>query len=133
MLGIGLYLGEGSKVFETVTISNSDPKVIKLAIAWLYKACGVRKRNLHLRVHLYPDNNVENVLAFWSGETQIPLSQFGKTIIDIRKNKLKQNRRKLPYGTVHLKIRSGGVKDLGIYLHRKIMAWIDNCFKQARI
>lgn len=133
MLGIGLYLGEGGKAFESIRLSNSDPEIIKLAIKWFYRNCGIKRKNIRLRIHLYPDNNIKDALVFWSKETRIPLSQFGKTMIDIRKDKLKQNVKKLPHGTIHLSIVSNGVPAHGIYLHRRIMAWIDNSLKQARI
>ncbi|MCX6813477.1 MAG: helix-turn-helix domain containing protein, partial [Candidatus Azambacteria bacterium] len=35
MLGIGLYLGEGSKSHEEVRIASADPTIIKLGIKWL--------------------------------------------------------------------------------------------------
>jgi len=35
MLGIGLYMGEGSKSFEQVQITNSDPVIIRTAVTWL--------------------------------------------------------------------------------------------------
>ena len=34
LLGIGLYIGEGTKTYENVRIINSDPAVIKLAVKW---------------------------------------------------------------------------------------------------
>src|SRR3989344_4399304 len=36
MFGLGLYLGEGSKTYEITRVVNSDPDVIRLAIAWFY-------------------------------------------------------------------------------------------------
>ena len=37
MLGIGPYLGEGSKSQEEVKIVNAYPTIIKLGIKWLKK------------------------------------------------------------------------------------------------
>jgi len=133
MLGIGLYMGEGEKSHENIRLVNSDPKIIKLSLKWLYKSCGLSKKNIRPVIHLYPDNSIKKVLSFWSKEIDIPISQFGKTIVDIRKNKTKLNRRKLPNGTLHLKVISNGDINLGVYLHRRIMSWMDNCIKQVRI
>lgn len=130
MLGIGLYLGEGEKSHENIRIANSDPKIIKLGVKWLYNHCGIKRDNLKAFIHLYPDSNIDAALSFWSRITNIPISQFGKVVIDTRENKSKLRKRKLPYGTLHLKTKSNGNPNLGVYLHRRIMAWIDNCLKQ---
>lgn len=131
LLGIGLYLGEGEKAFPNVRIVNSDPGIVRLAVRWLRDACGAEKENLKPSVHIYPDNDIPHVLKFWSRVTGIPVSRFGKTIIDQRKNKSALKKRKLPYGTLHLRIVSNRVPRLGVYLHRKILAWIEKCIEQV--
>ena len=133
ILGIGLYLGEGEKTYENVRIVNSDPKIIQLAIKWFYNVCGVEKENFRPSIHLYPDNDIRTSLKFWSGITKIPISQFGKTMIDQRKNKSALKRRKLPYGTLHLHVMSKWLPHLGVNLHRKIQAWIEECITQIKI
>jgi len=133
LLGIGLYLGEGEKTYENVRIVNSDSRIIRLAIRWFYDICKVKRENFRPSVHLYPDNDIKEVLRFWSRETNIPASQFGKTIIDWRKNKSPLKRRKLPYGTLHLHVMSNGMPHLGVNLHRKIQAWIERCLAQIEI
>ncbi len=133
LLGIGLYLGEGEKTYENVRIVNSDPRIIRLAIRWFYDICKVERENFRPSVHLYPDNNIKEVLRFWSRETDIPMSQFGKTIIDWRKNKSSLKRRRLPYGTLHLHVLSNGMPHLGVNLHRKILAWIERCLGRIEI
>lgn len=90
MLGIGLYIGEGSKTQEIVRIVNSEPEVICLAIRWFEEGLGLNKSNFAPIIHLYPDNNVQKSLTFWSQITGIPLSQFGKTQIDTREKKTKK-------------------------------------------
>jgi lambda repressor-like predicted transcriptional regulator len=130
LLGIGLYLGEGSKLDERIRIINSDPKIIKLSVKWLKDICGLKKENIVPYVHLYPDNNIANTVKYWSKITDIPQKQFGKTQIDNRKNKSNKKRRKLPYGTLHLQVKSCGNKDFGVKLHRKIMGWIEAVYDQ---
>ena len=129
-LGIGLYLGEGTKNNEHIRIINSDPKIIQLAITWFKGVCDLKTENFSPAVHLYPDNNLEETLRFWSKTLQIPLSQFGKTQIDKRQGKAVKKRGKLPYGTVHLYIKSCRKKKFGRRLHRRIMGWIEVCFNQ---
>lgn len=124
MFGLGLYLGEGAKTAGIVRIVNSDPKVIQLAIAW-FLSLGIQKKQFAPRIHLYPDSNVQESLQFWSGATTIPLSQFHKPHVDRRVNKKLKKHGKLPFGTLHLGVRSGGKKEHGVFFSRKIQAWND--------
>ena len=129
MLGIGIYIGEGTKTHDIIRVINSDPKIIKLAIKWFREVCGLGIDNFRIRIHLYPDNNIEECLRFWSRNSGIPLIQFQKTQIDLRKNKKKFKRGKLPYGTAHLAIKSNGVKEFGVLLARKINGWMKEVLK----
>ena len=125
MLGLGLYIGEGAKSTSITCFVNSNPAVINLIIRWFIKALGLRKENLCLRIHIYPDSNQEECLRFWSRKTTIPRSQFQKTQIDRRQNKALVKSGKLPYGTAHLLAKSLGEKRFGVFLARKIMALSD--------
>ncbi|MBU6447848.1 helix-turn-helix domain-containing protein [Patescibacteria group bacterium] len=87
MLGIGIYIGEGTKSYEDVRIINSDVNVIKIAINWFIKVCGVPKENFSLRLHIYPDISDKEAKQYWSAATGIPALQFSKTQIDLRANK----------------------------------------------
>ncbi|MEK7140702.1 MAG: hypothetical protein AAB815_02850 [Patescibacteria group bacterium] len=129
MLGIGIYIGEGTKTHNIVRVINADPKIIKFIITWFEKVCGLSKENFRIRLHLYPDNRVKQSVKFWSNASGIPFRQFHKTYIDIRKNKKMFKRGKLPYGTAHLSIRSNGKKEFGVFLARKINGWIKEVLK----
>lgn len=130
LLGIGLYLGDGSKLYERIRVINSDPKIIKLAIAWFKSVCGLKNKNLTPAVHGYPDTDIEETIKYWLKVTGIPRKYFGKTQIDQRKNKSRKKRRKLPYGTLHLTVKSWGRKEFGVALHRRIMGWIEAALSQ---
>lgn len=41
MMGLGLYMGEGSKTHENIRVINSDPNIIKVAISWFRYSCGI--------------------------------------------------------------------------------------------
>jgi len=125
LLGIGLYLGEGTKSQETVQMINSDPKVIKLSIEWLKRICGLSVKNFTITVYAYPDNNIQKTINFWSKTTGISKNQFSKTQIDRRTDKLIKNKRKLAYGTARLTVKTNGKKEFGASLHRRIMGWIE--------
>lgn len=133
MIGIGLYMGEGSKTTGSIRIINSDPQILQFAVQWFKKICDLRDENFSLAVHLYPDNEIEKSLMFWSKTLNIPKNQFGKTQVDKRTGKKAFKRGRLPYGTAHLTIRSNNNSEFGIFLFRKIMAWIDIVIKQAGV
>lgn len=130
ILGIGLYLGEGSKSYENLGFSNSDPEIIKILVAWFKKNCQLNNKNFNPYIHAYPDNDIKKTLNYWSKITGIPKKQFGKTYIDKRTGKLRAKRKTLPYGTIDLRIRSYGEKEFGKRLHRRIMGWIESATNQ---
>lgn len=131
MLGIALYLGEGSKSQEEVRMVNSDPLVIKLFMKWLKEFCDIKDTHFRIAIHGYPDHNIDKLIRFWSKELNIPAKQFNKTSIDIRQNKSIYKKRKLPYGTAHIYVRGGGTLNHGVKsLHRKIMGWIETSVQQ---
>jgi len=74
---------------------------------------------------LYPDSDQEKSIKYWSKNTGIPENQFFKSTIDKRTDKKRPNEGKLPFGTAHVSVKSFGNKDFGVYLHRRIMAWIN--------
>lgn len=130
LLGIGLYLGEGTKFNESIRIINSDPETIKIAIKWFRDICGLKNENFAPSVHLYPDNNIQETINYWSRITGISKKQFSKTQIDRRINKSDRKRRKLLYGTLHLHIKSCRKKEFGRTLHRRITGWIEAALNQ---
>jgi hypothetical protein len=125
MLGLGIYIGEGTKLGDTVRIINSDPRIIKLSIKWLIKKCGLTVDNFVIRLHIYPDNDENECIRHWSKETSVPMAQFQKTQIDTRKNKKLFKKGKLPYGTAHMTIQSRGERTFGSFLGRRIRAWME--------
>ena len=123
MLGLGLYVGEGSKTAEIIGFVNADPSVINLMIRWFTEAIGLPKANLRIRLHLYPDSDERRSLQYWSKITTIPVSQFQKTSFDRRTDKKATKSGKLLHGTAHLRLKSFGEKRFGVFLFRKISAW----------
>ncbi|MEK7651934.1 MAG: helix-turn-helix domain-containing protein [Patescibacteria group bacterium] len=133
MLGLAIYMGEGSKTHDNIRVVNSNPEIIKSAVKWFSNNCDVPLANLAIRVHSYPDIDQDKTKVYWSGVTGIPLSQFFKNHIDTRTNKSVLKKRKLQYGTAHLIIKSCGKIKFGVILHRRIMGWIQEAYKQMRV
>jgi hypothetical protein len=130
MLGLGLYIGEGAKTIEAIRISNSDPAVVAVAIRWLKECCGLADNNLSIRLHLYPDNDVDSSIEYWQAVTKLPLERFKKTYIDSRDNKKHSSRGKLPHGTAHVSVVSRGNPDRGVRLYRRLNGWMAGALEQ---
>ena len=123
-LGIGLYMGEGSKSHEYVRLVNSDPKIIRLSLHWFRTVCHVPDQNFSLALHLYPDISTREALSYWIRVTGLRREQFEKIQVVHRQNKTAKKRGHLPYGTAHLKVWGRGDRRFGVTLHRRIMGWI---------
>ena len=88
--GLVLYLAEGSRKYERFQFMNSDPRLIKLMIKWL-RVLNISIADIQARLyihHVYANENCEN---FWARMTNIPLSQFSKTIYKPTVYLLKKN------------------------------------------
>lgn len=82
LAGLFLYWGEGGKtLFHTVSLNNTDPKVLKFILFWLTKALKVPKEKIRVNLQLYSDMNVKRGIGFWSKELKISPSQFIKPYI----------------------------------------------------
>src|SRR5438477_5974135 len=76
--GIALYAGEGSKTRGSVTLPNSDPRMIVLFLAFLRRFFEVDESRLRVRLYLHEGLDLEAAVAYWSGLTGIPRWQFNK-------------------------------------------------------
>ena len=80
--GLFLYWGEGAKTHSArLSISNTDPSVIKFFIVWLERSLKVPKEKLKVHLHLYIDMNIKKEIKFWSTTLDIPFDQFTKPYI----------------------------------------------------
>ena len=123
MLGLGLFIGEGTKYDQGIRFVNANPLVLRLIIRWFVEIHRIPLNNMRIRLHIYPDTDERACITFWSNFTGIPQLQFFKSVIDVRQNKKNIKFRKLPYGTAHLTVNSLGNKRFGVFLARKIVAW----------
>jgi len=122
MLGIALYIGEGTKWQNLVRIVNADPKVIRLAIRWLVEICDVEQGSIRLRIHGYPDTDFKKAQKYWADISGISLHNFQSNVIDKRVGK-SEKRGVLPFGTVHVSVV--GDKRVGTSLGLKIRKWME--------
>jgi hypothetical protein len=130
MLGLGFYIGEGSKTTDTIRIVNSDPAAVRLAVRWLKEICGLAKENFTISLHLYPDNDVQACREYWQQITGLPAENFRWVSIDRRQNKQKLHEGRLPFGTAHITVRAGGNPEKGVRLSRRIKGWMKGALNQ---
>jgi transcriptional regulator with XRE-family HTH domain len=80
--GIALYWAEGSKKHKSVQLCNSDPKMINFHLKWLKKFFGIDINRLSARISINEvhRDREQTVKEYWSKQTNIPLTQFRKTM-----------------------------------------------------
>lgn len=127
MSGIALYWAEGFKKDNMVGFANSDPTMVKFFIRWLEICCGIKRKNLKLRVGVneqYRDK-ITQIEAFWSKILKVPKDQFQKPFFQRVQWKKIYDHPEDYHGV--LRIRVAKSTDL----LRKIHGWIEG-MKQIR-
>lgn len=119
LIGIILYLGEGSKTYRggKASLSNSDPDIIKIMMRFFREICNVPETKFRAGIHTFAHADLEKTEEYWSNVTKIPRNQFYKTYIKPSAASL-QKRNTLPFGTVDVY-----VCDTKLFL--TIMGWIE--------
>ena len=76
--GIALYAGEGAKRRGSVTLPNSDPRMIVVFLAFLRRFFDIDESRLRVRLYLHSDQDLVAANDYWSRLTGIPLTRFTK-------------------------------------------------------
>lgn len=133
MLGVSLYWAEGYKrpimqngkikTYHPVTLSNSDPELVKIYLGFLRKVCQVPEKRITGEIRVYEHHNEAYLLNFWNRATSIPLNQLRtiKNGISISNQRVRPYNT-LPYGTIQIRVNS-------TELYHKIMGWIEGLSK----
>ena len=105
LAGLFLYLGEGKKsdLFE-LSLSNTDPSIIKFFIAWLLKSLLVPKEKIKIHLHLYNDMDIKKEVEFWSKTLDIPLNQSTKPYIKKTSSSRINHKGGFGHGTCNAKV-----------------------------
>lgn len=115
LAGLMLYWGEGLKTGSSlVSLSNSDPQLIRLFYLFLMNAVGIEKSKIKIGLLLYPDLIDSVQKKFWSVSTGIPLSQFTKSTYI----KGKHPRKRTSYGVCIIRFSNRELKE-------KILKWLE--------
>ena len=117
LAGVMLYWAEGYKTHKSagIDLANSDPQMIEVFIDFLRGICGVSSNRLRVLLYCYSNQNIDELVDFWSELTRIPKSQFTKPYV--RKDFRVEKYGKMQYGMVH--IRYSDKKLLS-----QLMSWI---------
>lgn len=102
--GLSLYWGEGSKTIKgSLSVSNSDPRLVKFALYWFIHALKVPKEKVKARLHLYKDMKEKTEILFWSHELKLPQKHFGRSYIK-SSNRIDLTYKSFGHGTCNLYI-----------------------------
>ncbi len=129
LIGAALYWAEGYKrplmrngkirTSHAVSLTNSDPQLVKLFLAFLRGACQVPEEKITANIRITEHQNGNYLLHFWSTITGIPYDKLKK----FQYNTSAPGRSKkafniLPYGTIQVRVND-------TKLYHKIMGWIE--------
>lgn len=95
-LGIGLYIGEGTKNKHRVLLANTDPQVIRAFLRFLREICGVEEKRIYAWLNIFDDVDVEEASNYWRQVTGLSEAQFFKPTVRTRRG-----------GSYHKKSRYG--------------------------
>ena len=100
--GLMLYWGEGYKSPKSagVDFANSDPEMISVFTEFLRKIYRVDERRFRALLYCYSDQDVKELIRFWSRLTKISEKQFTKPYV---RNDFRKDGRKMQYGMVHIR------------------------------
>jgi len=101
--GIMLYWAEGSKWQneKIVDFTNSDIKMVKMFLMFLRRICQIDEKKLRAYLYCYSNQDVDDLIKYWSGVTNIPIQQFTKPYI--RKDYKSEKKGKMKFGMIHVR------------------------------
>lgn len=104
-VGAMLYWGEGYKgnkerPSHTVDFANSDPDMIMLFLKFLRNTFVLEESKFRVLLYCYSDQNIPELINFWSNGTLIPKIQFIKPYV---RGDFRIGAKKMKYGLVHIR------------------------------
>lgn len=111
---LALYWGEGDKMSKNqIRITNTDPRMLRIFVAFLDKFCGIQREKIRLALFRYPDLSEQKCKRYWSRE--LGITTFHKTQVLPSRQKTKR----LPHGICTVVVSN-------TFLKKKIDTWIDH-------
>ena len=95
-----MYWCEGIKSDQAVGFTNSDPKLARAFVLMLEDLFEIDRKRWRVCVHLHDYHDEKKILAFWSDNLNVPLTQF---IMPFKKESNHIRQKKDYKGCVHIK------------------------------
>ncbi|MBU3934574.1 helix-turn-helix domain-containing protein [Patescibacteria group bacterium] len=110
--GLFLYWGEGSKTpLAHLSISNTDPSVIKFFLNWFKRVLKIPKEKLRFYLQLYSNMNIDKEITFWSKILNVPKNQFSKPYIKNSSSTRINHRGSFGHGTCNITLGSARISE----------------------
>ena len=82
LAGLFLYWAEGGKTERfSLTFSNTDPDMMVFFVKWMKKCLKVKEKDMHVKIHLYKDMNINDFQNFWAKKLKVSRKTFEKPYI----------------------------------------------------
>ncbi len=122
LIGASLYWAEGAKqkrgnISARVSISNSDPDMIKIFMNWLDIICNREPRSLIYELYIHESADSKKAVSFWANTLKIRSKSIK---IRFKRHKIRSNRTNVKdeyHGLIKVSARKS------TDLNRKIRAW----------
>jgi hypothetical protein len=102
LAGTVLYWAEGSKTRNQLRLANTDPKALRLFVAWV-RGYIDPDASFSMQLHLHEGNDENAARCYWRRETGLARANFYKTFIKPKGTGHRNNR--IPYGVCSVKVR----------------------------
>lgn len=123
-VGIGLYLGEGSKTEQEFKFTNSDPNIIRTMIYWLKEIIGIDSEKIRVRLQTYTFCGLDDEV-FWKKTLSVPEKQFLRTIYKPSRELFKKKPEY--HGCIRIEVNGRDRKEL----FWKIIRWRDMLYSEV--
>ena len=105
--GLFLYWGEGGKRMNAeISISNTNPAVIKAFMRWAEQALGVDRERIVIKLQLYSDMDAQKETEVWAKTLDVPISRFRRPYFKTSKFSSLTYKRGFGHGTCNVFVRN---------------------------
>jgi len=117
LIGAALYWGEGykkqivlrgkSRTYHPVSLSNSDPILIKFFLLFLRTCFDMDDSKIKISIHLYDGMDENQIIQHWQQITNLPKESFQKVYRGVSMSSKRTKKfNHLPYGTAQIRVSS---------------------------
>ncbi len=127
LIGTALYWAEGSKGSRwRLRFTNTDACMVRLMMRFFREICQVPTERFSSHIHLHPHVSERRALDFWSNLTGISPRRFIRPQrVVSRSSRGRRPIRRLPFGTLHITIDNGEIRN-------RVMGWVQGLQAHGR-